>query len=919
MSRLHDLQALGQSIWLDNIRRALLTSGELAELLEAGVTGVTSNPTIFEKAIAGSVDYDAAIAPLAARGLSASAIAELLAVEDIQRAADLLRPIFDRTAGVDGYVSLEVDPTLANDATGTVDAAVRLREAVARPNVMIKVPATRAGISAFETLTSRGLSINVTLIFGLTTYEMVAAAYVRGLGVFVQRGGDPASVVSVASFFISRIDSAVDAELAARGETTLQGRIAVANAKLAYRRFQQIFGGADWKLLAALGAHPQRVLWASTGTKNPAYPDTKYVDELIGPDTVNTVPPATLAFVLDHGTAAPTLTAGIADAESALARLASLGIDLTTITERLQDDAVASFIASFEALHRSVDDKQRRLASGRDRITFGPAAQTTAIAAGLDEVRAQLVMKRIWRHDYTVWSRSPDEITNRLGWLHAPETMLEQLEALRSFVAEVWGAGYRRSVLLGMGGSSLAPEVFEKTFAGLADPSPPRLPLTIVDTTDPDAVRARTAQLDLRTTLIVVATKSGNTVETLSAFKFLYNRTAALVGPDRAGEHFIAITDPGSALATLAATHGFRRTFLNDPNIGGRYAALSLFGLVPAALVGVDIERLLNSSVTAACNAESANCPVEGDNVAARLGVTIGELAKAGRDKLTFILSPALASFGDWVEQLIAESTGKEGRGILPVVGEPVGLPFVYDRDRVFVHLAMSQDHANDESLRLLEEASHPVITMRLDDLYDLGGQFFLWEMATAVAATRLHIQPFDQPDVEAAKQLARRMVSSYSQRGTLPAGKTAHPSGEALASFLRTADRGDYVAIQAYVNPTESTDHALNALRRMIRDTHRLATTVGYGPRYLHSTGQLHKGDRGNGLFVQLLSQAEQDLAIPDETGSETSSMSFGILKAAQALGDAQALEAAGRRIIRFDIGTAALAGIESLSEVAS
>ena len=915
MSRLLDINALGQSIWYDNIRRALITSGELEELIDAGVTGVTSNPSIFEKAIAGSADYDAAITPLAARGLPAAAIAEALAVDDIQHAADLLRATFDRTRGVDGYVSLEVEPTLAHDTQGTIDAAVRLHATVARANVMIKVPATPAGIVAIEALTARGININVTLIFGLACYADVAKAYVRGLAAFVSGGGDPATVASVASVFVSRIDTSVDALLAEIGDTGLEGRIAVANAKLVYHCFRQMLATAEWTALAQRGAHPQRVLWASTGTKNPAFADTKYVDELIGSDTVNTVPPTTLGVVLDHGSATPTLSTGLPDAELAIARLAELGIDFGAVTGQLQDEAVAGFTAAFVSLNRSIEEKLRRLATGRARAEFEVGPYGAAIEAAVHDVRATQIMKRIWRHDYTVWRPVPTEITNRLGWLHSPELMMDQVGVLNAFVSEVWQAGFRRVVLLGMGGSSLAPEVFERTFAALVDRTAHRLPLIIIDTTDPDAIRERTAALDLATTLVIVATKSGNTVETLSAFKYLYHQIAAAVKSEKVGTHFVAITDPGSGLATLATKHRFRRTFLNDPNIGGRYAALSFFGLVPAALVGVDLNRLLNEAAVLACNAESANCPAAGDNLAARLGVVIGELAKAGRDKLTFVTSPALTGFGDWVEQLIAESTGKDGHGIVPIVGEPLGPPSSYGNDRVFVQIALRDDAADDESLRRLSAAGHPVVRLRLDDAYALGGQFFLWEMATAVASARLGVQPFDQPNVESAKILARDMVAAYHLTGQAPAGHLVHPDADVLATFLGTARPGDYIAVHAYLNPTAQLDERLQALRRTLRDVTGLATTLGYGPRFLHSTGQMHKGDGGRGLFLQLLSIPDQDVPIPDEAESEGSSMSFGILKAAQALGDAQALASAGRRVIRFGLGPHVLEGIDALT----
>jgi hypothetical protein len=393
-------------------------------------------------------------------------------------------------------------------------------------------------------------------------------------------------------------------------------------------------------------------------------------------------------------------------------------------------------------------------------------------------------------------------------------------------------------------------------------------------------------------------------VETFSFFKYFYNRVVTAVGPENAGRHFVAITDPGSKLADVARQHRFRYTLINDPNIGGRYAALSYFGLFPAALVGVDLDLLLERAWVAAANAASCNCPIQGDNNAGRLGAILGELAKNGRDKLTLFLSPAIASFGDWVEQLIAESTGKDGLGILPIVGEPVGAPEVYGNDRVFVYLQLDGDTTYDAALDALAQAGQPVIRLHLQYKYDLGGQFFLWEMATAVAGQRLNIQPFDQPNVEAAKILARQMVAAYLDTGELPAGQAAPVTPEALQAFLAQTQPGDYAAIHAYVPPSAATDAALRQLRTRLRDQYKLATTVGYGPRFLHSTGQLHKGDGGNGLFIQFIGRANGDAPIPDEAGQAESSMSFGVLKQAQALGDAQALLEAGRRVLRFDLG---------------
>ncbi len=948
MTKLHQLADLGQAIWLDYIRRSFITSGDLQALIDDGLRGITSNPTIFEKAIAGSTDYDDDLHRLVDDGESVEEVYEALTLDDIQQAADLLRPVHDATDGADGYVSLEVSPNLAYDTEGTIAEARRLFAELGRPNVMIKVPATPEGIPAIETLIGDGINVNVTLIFSLAQYEAVANAYIAGLEKLAAAGGDPSTalrqaqddssgrglskVASVASFFVSRVDAAVDHQLDVltrqypiSNTEYLQGRIAIANAKAAYARFRQIFSGERWERLAAQGARVQRPLWASTSTKNPTYPDTLYVDSLIGPDTVNTVPPATLNAFRDHGTVAPTLEASLDEVRANLARLAELDVDLDAITQELLDEGVAKFAQSFESLMATIAEKRDRLLAGWEHQTASLGPYQPVVDDALDEMKESRIMARIWAHDHTVWKPQPTEITNRLGWLHTAEVMLENVPRLEGLVEAARKAGYTHALLLGMGGSSLAPEVFRNTFgpstgsgqgvaAGYLD-------LAVLDSTDPGAVLAHAERLDLSRTLFIVATKSGTTVETLSFFKFFYNRAVDEVGMKQAGEHFIAITDPGSKLADLANRYGFRATFLNDPNIGGRYSALSYFGLVPAALVGVDVALLLGRAWAMASGCES--CVISGDNPGAQLGAILGELAKAGRNKVTFAISPAIASLGDWVEQLIAESTGKEGRGVLPVVREPLGPPQVYGDDRLFVHIRLDDDETHDAAIQALEDAGHPVVRLNLHDSYDLGGQFFLWEMATVVASHRLGINPFDQPNVEATKKLTRCMVAKYRDKGALPSGESAPLTAETLEEFLAQAQPGDYVALQAYVQPTDETDPALAVLRTRLRDGYGLATTVGYGPRFLHSTGQLHKGDAGRGLFIQFTADDAASLTgdapIPDEPGAPESSITFGVLKAAQALGDRQALLDAGRRVITFHLGDDVVGGLTRLSEALS
>lgn len=929
MTKLHELTELGQAIWLDYIRRSFITTGELQALIEKGLRGVTSNPTIFDKAIAGSTDYDEDLRRLVKEGKSDTEIYEKLVLDDIGRTADTLRPVYERTDGVDGYVSLEVSPALANDTDGTIAEARRFFSMLGRPNVMIKVPATGAGIPAIEALIGEGVNVNVTLIFSLAHYEPVAEAYITGLERRLAAGGDISSIASVASFFVSRVDTVVDLALEKIGHVELQGKFAIANAKAAYARFKEAFSGERWNRLVAHGARVQRVLWGSTATKNPNYPDTLYVDSLIGPDTVNTVPPVTLQAFIDHGHAALTLEKDLDQARADLDRLANLDIDLDAITQQLQEGGVDAFAKSFEDLMASIAEKRKQLKAGWQHASFNLGLFHSKVEKALAELRDEHVMSRIWTHDHTVWKPEPREIANRLGWLHSPEMMGDSIQRLEALVDAVRDTGYTNALLLGMGGSSLAPEVFRKTF-GVKDGY---LDLAVLDSTDPGSVLAHAEGLDPQRTLFIVSTKSGTTVETLSFFKFFYNWVSDSLGEKGAGDHFIAITDPGTPLVDLAQHYGFRNTFLNDPNIGGRYSALSYFGLVPAALMGIDIRTLLDRAMTMVCNCEACNCPVAGNNIGGRLGVVLGEVAKAGRDKVTLVTSSQIESFGDWTEQLIAESTGKDGKGILPVVREPVGLPANYGKDRLFVYVGLEGDESQDAALAELEREGNPIVRLSLRDLYDLGGQFFLWEMAIAVAGYRLGINPFDQPNVEAAKVLAREITAEYREKGLLPIESAliekdgiavygevmADGPESALTTFLEQAKPGAYIALQAYLQPTVEMDSALQTLRTRLRNRFRLATTLGYGPRFLQSTGQLHKGDAGRGLFVQFTADDQRDAPIPDEAGSPESSMTFGVLKAAQAIGDRQALISRGRKVIRFHFERDLMGGLTRLTEVLS
>lgn len=534
------------------------------------------------------------------------------------------------------------------------------------------------------------------------------------------------------------------------------------------------------------------------------------------------------------------------------------------------------------------------------------------ITSVLQKLSDERIVARIWEGDHTVWGPEPEEIADRLGWLDSPKVMRGHLDEISALVESVRSEGYTRAVLLGMGGSSLAPEVFRKVF-GVADGY---LDLSILDSTDPDAVLECAEGLDLARTLFIVSTKSGGTVETFSFFKYFYNLVSAELGGDRAPEHFVAITDPESGLQDTAEKYGFRETFLNDPNIGGRYSALSHFGLVPAALIGVDLPRLLDqaSEMAEACAGEGD----PGDNPGAWLGVVMATLAGAGRDKLSLVAESDFEPLGVWIEQLIAESTGKDGKGILPVEGEPLGGLGSYGNDRLFAYTGAGEaPNSVAAVVKELAEAGQPLVRFGAREPYQLGCEMFRWMMATAVAGYLMNINPFDQPNVESAKTQARKMVAEYQESGELPepeptveanevsvyASENAASPEEALESFLERARSGDYAMLQAYLPPAEETTEALQGLRVRLRDRLGIATAMGYGPRFLHSTGQLHKGDGGNGMFLQITADHPRDADIPDEAGSGDSSLTFGILIDAQALGDRQALLDADRRVMRLHI----------------
>jgi len=902
------LAELGTSVWLDSIRRSMLTGGELKRLVEEdGVVGVTSNPSIFEQAILGSPDYDGRLAELTHNGDGVEEIYWTLAIEDVQDAADVLRPVWERTGGLDGYVSLEVAPNVARDTDGTLAMARDLWRRCDRPNVMIKIPGTPEGVPAIRAAIAEGININVTLLFSLDAWAAIAEAWLAGLEDRAAAGQPVDHVASVASFFVSRVDTSADKRLKALGRAELCGKAAVANAQLAYERWQQLIASERFTALKTRGARAQRLLWASTGTKDPAYSDVKYVAELVGPETVNTMPLATLLAYQDHGELSePRLPDAAPVAHETIAAVEAAGVSLQEVTDELLEAGIVQFADAMDRLLAGVERRRAAVLAGEPASVEARLSdeQARAIGARAAWAQEQHVLRCVWARDDTLWPEGDDKPSERLGWLTIAEHSLEQLDDVLAFAAELRAEGFSDCALLGMGGSSLAPEVLWQTFGTGGE----GLRLHVLDSTHPDAVAALEAALPLDRTLFLVSSKSGGTLEPRSMHAHFH----ALV-PD--GRQWAAITDPGTSLEQLAREQGFRRVFHGVPDIGGRYSALSAFGIVPAALIGVDVRGLLARAEIAARAADPSLPP--GCAPALWLGCALGELAKNGRDKLTLVVDEPLQSFGLWLEQLVAESTGKHGKGIVPVADEPLAAPDEYGEDRVFVHLHRTTgegDAAVAERLDALADAGHPVIAFPFDEQLDLGALFFHWELAVAVAGAVVGINPFDQPDVQSAKDATVATIEAYARDGAFPAEDSSAVGGDEAADALRElldahASAGSYVATMAYLAPDPAVDDALTSLRTAIRRRTKAATTVGYGPRFLHSTGQLHKGGAPVGVFLQLVDNSDTDVEIPGQP------YDFAALVRAQAIGDGKALRERRLPFLRVELDGDRAGAIERLA----
>jgi transaldolase/glucose-6-phosphate isomerase len=918
VSSLRDLEKCGQSLWLDYLKRSLIESGELKTLIQRdGLKGVTSNPSIFEKAIAEGDEYDKAILAFAKQGTpSITEIYEHLAIADIQAAADVLREVYDATKGEDGFVSLECSPYLANDTQATIAEARRLWAAVSRPNLMIKVPATEAGLPAIRALIGEGVNVNITLLFSVKTYRQVAEAYLGGLEDLKASGGDPARIASVASFFVSRIDVAVDEALEAHSSEgeAVHGKVAIANAKVAYAAYKEIFAGDRWEALRKSGAKTQRLLWASTSTKSKDLRDTVYVEGLVGRDTVDTVPPATMDAFRDHGAIEPDAIEHDLDAAKAtLTTLAGLGIDLDQITSKLIVEGVQKFDDAFDELLGAIAERSRSKDVGPTRIEAGSDAATKAFADEMEAWRKGGLIRRLWSGDASLWTGTDE--SKWCGWLTVVDQELGDVDALQRFAEHVRQEDFTDAVLLGMGGSSLGPEVLAEVFGSRA--GSPRFHM--LDSTDPAQVKDVEDAVQLDSTLFIVSSKSGSTLEPNIFADYFLARAEQACGNEKARRHFVAITDPGSPLEKRAKDDGWAHIFYGAPPIGGRYSVLSKFGLVPAAAIGLDLEKLLQATrpMIVACGADVP--PAENPGV--QLGVALGVAARAlGRDKVTIIASPGAAPIGAWLEQLLAESTGKHGRGLIPVADEPLGRPEDYGQDRFFAYVELEDgfDPKQRAAAQAFAQAGHPVATLTMKGKEAIGQEFFRWEVAVAVAGAIIGIDPFDQPDVEASKDKTRELVDAYEKSQALPdqspifqhdgVSLFADPrdadelgSHKSLDGYLKShfgrLEKGDYAAFLAYVDRTPEAMGAMTQMRRLVRDHAHTATCVGFGPRFQHSTGQAYKGGPNSGVFLQITCDDPKDLNVPGHR------YSFGVVKDAQARGDLAVLVERDRRALRIHL----------------
>ena len=903
-----DLYQIGQSVWYDNIQRDLIENDTLEKYIKNGIIyGVTSNPTIFEKAIINSQCYQENLQTMAWAGLDEEAIYEALVLEDIQKVADLFKDVYNNSKGKDGHVSLEVSPLLAKDSEKSIEEAERLWHLVNRPNLMIKIPATMEGIPAIRECIKRGINVNVTLIFSVQRYALVIDAYLSGLEDRIRENKPIDTIASVASIFISRVDTKVDGLLQVldsgendRSIMNLQGKAAIANANLAYKFFQREFQSNRFLALKEKGAKYQRPLWASTSTKNPNYSDLMYVEELMGENTVNTITPETLQAFIDHGVVKNALADESVKSEEIIKELFKLGIDIEEVAAELEEDGVQKFSDSYHSLLHSIHEQV--IKNKEQIIPYGDE-----IFKRIQQLDQNKFVQRMFAADPYLWTdniNQHQEIIQRLGWLNPVDKSKELLIEIEKLIKVVHDEGYTHALLIGMGGSSLAPEVMRNIIGFKAK----GLDLAILDSTHPQQILSVFNRSPIEKTIFIVSSKSGTTSE-VKALESYFWQEAKKIHPDLTGKQFIAITDPGSSLENLAREKEFRSLFIADPDVGGRYSALTAFGLVPAGLMGFDIGGVLDQ--VDQIIAQYQPHIDYSQNPGLVLGSILGELCLQGRNKLTIFADKKWQPFGSWLEQLVAESSGKNGRGIVPIDCEPLADIGLYKNDRLFVYFRNTGDY--DEHIKKLGSNNQPVLVYGMNDENGLLKEFYRWEYAVAVACGILGVNAFDQPNVQESKDQTKKKIAEFKLNGkfhsleniweddstfiftNIQKCKKGKWLNDFIIALTSLDNNNSYYAINAFVARNDINLSMLKSLREKILRKTGCATTLGFGPRFLHSTGQLHKGGPDQGIFLIITDESESNIEIPNE------SLEFRTMIQAQALGDIEALLAHNRKVLHL------------------
>lgn len=928
------LRSHGQGLWLNYLRRGLATSGELERLIATyGVSGVSLDVDVFCDVVSHGREYDSSLTGLLHQGDDAATIVDQLIAEDVAGTCEILKPLYERTGGDDGWVAVDVPAMVATRPDEVVRWWRRLRQAAGADNVMLKLSASATGIAAAEELLALGGSVYLTHVFSPAQAQVVGECQLRGLARCVAAGQDLAPIRCVAGVNLVRLDVAIDEILRAAVEErpwqrdlleSLIGRVAITVARQVWADIQQFAEGDRFRGLKARGARPMTLAWEGTRTSDPARRDVEYMEELIGPHSIVVVGLSMLAAFRDHGVAVPRLGLRGPDSREILDDLEVAKVELEHLADDLRhaaDTHVGDRFAGLCSVLEGYREADRRPAADGASYRLGVLGED--VAERLLAVDPRLVV-RLWESDASLWAATPEDqetVRNRLGWLHLPEAMSDASLPVKT-QAQVSAADSVPTVLLGMGGSSLGADTCRIAYE-VAN-------FSVLDSTVPRSIANIAAVEGIGEAVFVVASKSGSTVETEALARYFHSIVEAT--GRAAGESFIAVTDPGTPLHERARQLAYRRVWLGPPDVGGRYSVLSHFGVVPMSLMGIDFGVMLRRAARLAALSGPEVAPP--DNPAVQLGVILAAAVAAGRDKITFVSNERLMGFGDWAEQLIAESLGKQGVGLVPISREPLRSAAEYGSDRLFVNMGFATDDVDSPRHKLLaelRESGCPSIDIELADPHDLGREFMRWELAVAVAGAFLGLNPFDEPDVRGAKRRTSELLAAFERDGTLEESKPSFRDDEvAVFAVPGSFDEGtspttlagwvgghlgqaripDYVAIQAFLACDPETSKALEVLRTLLGERLGVATTCGWGPRFLHSTGQLHKGGPDTGLFLQLTAVDIEDISVPGKP------YSFGVLARAQALGDFQALREASRRVMRIDLVGSVDRGLQMLLE---